>query len=150
MTTIWLFCSATVQEMSQNIINILYNQPYSAPRKSIAQKMNKLIRDKGVDEAVKEYHHLRKDSADDYDFGESELGYNLMGNGQLEEAVAIFKLNVETFPESSNVYDSLGEAYMNEGEKDLAIKNYAKSLEMDPGNSNAIIMLKRIMDGAQD
>ncbi len=147
-------CAGTdLQEMSQNIINILYNQPYSAPRKSIAQKMNKLIRDKGVDEAVTEYHHLRKDSADDYDFGESELnllGYNLMGNGQLEEAVAIFKLNVETFPESSNVYDSLGEAYMNEGEKDLAIKNYAKSLEMDPGNSNAIIMLKRIMDGAQD
>lgn len=56
----------------------------------------------------------------------------------------IFKLNVETYPQSGNVYDSLAEAYMAKGEKDLAIKNYEKSLELDPKNTNAVEMLKKL------
>ena len=48
------------------------------------------------------------------------------------------------FPQSSNVYDSLGEAYMLNGGKELAIKNYEKSLELDPKNTNAVDMLKKL------
>ena len=55
-----------------------------------------------------------------------------------------YKLNVESFPQSSNVYDSLGEAYMINGDKDLAIKNYQKSVELDPKNSNGIEALKKL------
>ena len=47
------------------------------------------------------------------------------------------KTNVKLYPESSNVYDSLGEAYMKDGNKELAIKNYEKSLELDQKNDNA-------------
>jgi predicted negative regulator of RcsB-dependent stress response len=42
------------------------------------------------------------------------------------------------------VYDSLGDAYMDSGEKELAIKNYEKSLEPDLKNSNAVEMLKKL------
>ncbi len=49
------------------------------------------------------------------------------------------------FPESGNAYDSLAEAYMKAGEKDLAIKNYAKSLERDPGNRNAVDQLAALL-----
>jgi len=58
--------------------------------------------------------------------------------------VKIFLMNVELYPESFNVYDSLGEAYMKVGKKDLAIENYKKSLEINPLNNNAEDMLKEL------
>ena len=63
---------------------------------------------------------------------------------KVDEAIKIFELNVEMFPEAFNPYDSLGEAYMIKGDKKLAIKNYAKSLELNPQNTNAIVMLSKI------
>lgn len=60
------------------------------------------------------------------------------------EAIEIFQLNVRLHPESSNAYDSLGEQYMNQGEKELAILNYEKSLELDAQNGNAAEMLKKL------
>ena len=63
---------------------------------------------------------------------------------QYAQAVEIFKLNVESYPQSANVYDSLGEAYMMNGERDLAIKNYEKSLVLNPANQGAITALKKL------
>jgi len=74
------------------------------------------------------------------DVGERQLnslGYRLLGNNKLKEAIEIFKFVVSVYPESANAYDSLGEAYMKAGEKELAIRNYEKSLELDPKNENA-------------
>jgi len=76
------------------------------------------------------------------------LGYQLLSQGKPQLAFAVFKYNVEAYPESSNVFDSLGEAYMNDGQIDLAIRNYRKSLELDPGNSNAEKMIKQMQDGS--
>ncbi len=70
--------------------------------------------------------------------------YNLMGRKQLAAAILVFQKNVELHPTSSNVYDSLGEAYMNNGQKDLAIQNYQKSLDLNPDNTNAVAMLKKL------
>jgi len=55
----------------------------------------------------------------------------------LDMAVEMLKLNVTNYPASSNVYDSLGEAYMVRGDNILAIDNYEKSLLLDPDNENA-------------
>ena len=74
----------------------------------------------------------------------NNLGYTLMRQNKLQEAIAVFKLNVEFYPTSANTYDSLGEAYMTKGDKELAIANYKKSLELDPGNANAAAMLKKL------
>ena len=65
------------------------------------------------------------------------VGYNLLRNDKVEEAIEIFKFNVEKYPDAFNVYDSLGEAYMKHGDKELAIQNYKKSLELNPKNENA-------------
>ena len=59
-------------------------------------------------------------------------------------AIEIFKLNVEAYPQCWNVYHSLGEAYMRHGEKEFAIQNYEKSLELNPQNTNAAEMLKKL------
>ena len=72
------------------------------------------------------------------------IGYYLMNSGKIAEAIEVFKLNVELFPESFNVYDSLGEAYMKSGDKKNAIKNYKKSLELNPNNENGKEMLKKL------
>lgn len=72
------------------------------------------------------------------------MGYDYLGKEQKPMAIAIFKYNVSSYPESSNVYDSLGEAYMENGDKELAIKNYKKSLVLDPRNDNAKQMLAKM------
>jgi cytochrome c-type biogenesis protein CcmH/NrfG len=48
------------------------------------------------------------------------------------------------YPVSGTVYDSLGEAYMDAGRKDLAIQNYEKSLQLNPKNDKAVNMLKKL------
>ncbi len=74
----------------------------------------------------------------------NQVGYEWMNSGHVSEAIEVFKLNTEVFPESSNVYDSLGEAYMKNGDSDDAIKNFKKSLELNPENRNAQEMLKKL------
>jgi Flp pilus assembly protein TadD len=59
-------------------------------------------------------------------------------------AIALFRMNVELFPDSWNAYDSLAEAYMNAENNDQAILFYKKSLELNKNNSNADVMLKKL------
>jgi CubicO group peptidase (beta-lactamase class C family) len=71
-------------------------------------------------------------------------GYQLLGWKQYADAIAVFQRNVELHPTSSNVYDSLGEAYVNAGDTTLAIQNYEKALELEPASSNAKTMLAKL------
>lgn len=78
------------------------------------------------------------------EFSFNQIGYELMTAFRHDEAIEVLELNVELFPESPNVYDSLAEAYMKSGEKKKAIEYYNKSLELDPGNENAKEKLKEL------
>jgi len=71
-------------------------------------------------------------------------GYNLMQKGNFKDAVEIFKYNVEKYPNSGNAYDSLGEAYLAYGNKQLAKENYKKAVEINPENTNAIEILRKL------
>jgi Flp pilus assembly protein TadD len=78
---------------------------------------------------------LKAKSPDVYDFSEPEinrLGYTLMGRGRIADAIDVFRFNAEENPKSWNVYDSLAEAYAEHGDRELAIANYKKSLELNP------------------
>ncbi len=72
----------------------------------------------------------------------NSLGYILFRENRIQDSIKVFRLNIEIHPDYANGYDSLGEAYMKAGENKEAIKNYLKSLELDPGNDNAKRMLK--------
>lgn len=72
------------------------------------------------------------------------LGYIAMKNKNYEGAIAVFTLNCDLFPDSFNVYDSLGEAYMMAGLYREAIENYKKSVELNPGNYNAKKMIEQL------
>ena len=69
------------------------------------------------------------------------LGYRLLAANKITEAIAVLKLNVEAYPNSANVYDSLGEAYLAAGDKASAIENYKKALAIDPQLESARIAL---------
>lgn len=74
----------------------------------------------------------------------NSMGYRLMGRELLPAAIEIFKLNVEINSQSANVYDSLGEVYMNNGDTDLAIRSYERSLELNSENTNAVRILEKL------
>jgi uncharacterized membrane protein len=117
------------------------------PRKSIAETLSATIASSGIDAAAKQYHDLKAAEPSTYNFDEGELnslGYQLIGTKKFKEAISILQLNVEAYPQSSNVYDSLGEAYMDDGVKPLAIANCQKSLELNPKNRGAVVMLQRL------
>jgi CubicO group peptidase (beta-lactamase class C family) len=136
-----------VGRLSDTITNILYSQPYDPPKMSIVAMLEKTIREKGIEAGIAEYRDLKTKQAAIYDFAEpelNELGYRLMRTGKVKEAVEIFKLNVEAYPQGFNTYDSLAEGYMNLKERALAVSNYKKSLELNPKNTNAVDMLKRL------
>ena len=116
-------------------------------RKSIAQMLSATIASGGIDAAVKQYHELKAAAPTTYNFDEDELnnlGYQLIRKNKFKEAIRIFELNVEEFPKSANTYDSLAEGYMDDGDKGQAIANYQKSLQLNPKNRNAAVMLQKL------
>jgi uncharacterized membrane protein len=118
------------------------------PRKSIAETLSATIRSTGVDQAVHQYHELKASAAaPSYNFSEGQLnslGYKLIRAKKFKDAIRIFQLNLEAYPQSANVYDSLAEAFMDAGDKPQAIANYQKSLQLNPKNRNAVLMLQKL------
>src|SRR5262249_10254105 len=79
----------------------------------------------------------------------NQLGYGLMGQKKLGEAIRVFERNVELYPKSANVYDSLGEGYENAGKLELAMQNIEKAIAMgseihDPNLDQFKDHLKRV------
>jgi tetratricopeptide (TPR) repeat protein len=72
------------------------------------------------------------------------MGYYFLQQNNKRLAIAVLIFNTQQYPRSSNVYDSLGEAYFIDGRKNLARQYYLKSLELNPANQNALIMLKKL------
>jgi|GEM_PF-816007 len=114
---------------------------------SITDAIGHTLMSENVAAAIERYRQLKKEHSAEYDFSEKELnalGYELIKRKRITDAIEIFKLNVEMFPAGSNAYDSLGEAYLLNNDRDLAIKNYKKSIELNPKNTNAIEVLKKL------
>lgn len=114
---------------------------------SIANKLKQIIDDEGIDGIETHYANLKKNQNDNYNFSEgqlNQLGYHYLSNDKIDYAVSIFKINVDNFPKSSNVYDSYGEALLKQGEKEKAIENYKKSVELNPANEGGIKVLKEL------
>lgn len=116
---------------------------------TIKEELGETYRAEGIEAALARYDELREEfhGRGAYDFGEAGLnnfGYALLREGDVDGAVLVFEKNVELFPESSNLYDSLGEGFMERGDTELAITNYERSLELEPRNRNAVEKLKEL------
>jgi CubicO group peptidase (beta-lactamase class C family) len=74
----------------------------------------------------------------------NQLGYQLLGTDRTAEAILVFELNTAAHPSSANAWDSLGDAYLNGGDEETAIRYYRKSLDLDPNNGAAVQKLERL------
>jgi len=100
---------------------------------SAGPRFFRAILEKGGEEATRLFPEFRKTYPNEFNEAAiNRVGYQLMSARRFKEAIAVLKLNVDAYPESANVYDSLAEAYMNNGDKDLAITYYRKALEAIP------------------
>jgi len=118
-----------------------------APYDSLPFTLFQTIRKEGIEAGIELYRRGRSAAGGDKAITESQmnqLGYRLLGVKKVQEAIEIFKLNVEAYPKSFNVYDSLAEAYMTNGDKDLAIKNYEMSVQLNSENTGGIEALKKL------
>lgn len=121
------------------------SSPLREIKPHIAALLRETIDKEGVPGIEEKFAEWKKKYASTHDFGEFDinaLGYYYLGRQETDAALAIFKINTEEYPTSSNVWDSYGEAFMIKGDTAAAIENYRKSLEINPGNVNGIEMLR--------
>ena len=113
---------------------------------SVQNVLEKEIKEEGVPATIARYRQMRLRYPTEYlkERTLNVLGYQQLKAHHVEEAIALFKLNVEMYPRAFNTYDSLGEAYMVHGDRLLAIRNYRKSLALNPQNTNAVEKLKQL------
>ncbi|MFA5300353.1 MAG: hypothetical protein WC389_19385 [Lutibacter sp.] len=105
------------------------------------------LANKEFDKALEGYLVLKEKDSLDPSIDENylnSLGYAALREKDFESATTIFKINKALYPNSSNVYDSLAEAYMKSGDTVKAIENYKKSLLLDSGNLRAKNLLKKL------
>jgi CubicO group peptidase (beta-lactamase class C family) len=117
----------------------------NAPNRNFTDEIIKSTLEKGFEAGAQNYKK-RSSAVNLLEDVVNGKGYNLLSNKKFSQAIEIFKLNTLAFPTSANAFDSLGEAYMEAGEKILAIENYKKSLLLNPDNKNAEEMLKSLVD----
>lgn len=138
---------ASLNSMRQQITKVLYGKPFDAPKKSIAKALYKSLKQNGVTAIASTYNRLKESSPTEYQFSERHLnnfGYQLLQQKKLNAAIEVMKLNVIEYPESANTHDSLGEAYLTNNQKKLALASYEKSLELDPKNANAKELIEQL------
>lgn len=136
-----------IRDIDVAMVKNRLNQMERIINESAAYRIEQEIDKNGIEAGLAKYSEIKSDPGNKLYFEENEfnaMGYRLMGKGKINDAIAVFKLNVELHPDSFNVYDSLGEAYMNSGDTKNAIENYKKSLELNPENANAKEMLKKL------
>lgn len=144
---------ANLNRITQNITAILYDEPFEPIKLSAAEIIAKTMLDSGIQEGLAQYRNLKQYHHDKYEFSEGSfngIGYQLLGMKRHAEAIAILRLNVEAYPQSANTYDSLAEAYMVSGDKQLARQFYTRVLEKLPGDPNLSQEFKaRLKKGAE-
>jgi glyoxylase-like metal-dependent hydrolase (beta-lactamase superfamily II) len=119
-------------------------------KKSLIEPLHQALKEGGVDAVVARYRKLKSTAVDVYDFNENVLnllGYHLLlSKNRPADAVVVLKLNVEEYPKAFNPCDSLGEAYLANGQRELAIKSYQKALELNPDFDNSKVQLKKLKE----
>jgi CubicO group peptidase (beta-lactamase class C family) len=121
-------------------------EQYDAPSRFVRETLTNTYEAEGIEAAVALYHDLKVAQPPEA-FHENllnSMGYQLLRSDRVEDAIAVFRLNIEEYPDAWNPYDSMGEAYMVAGQLELAIEYYERSIQLNPENVGGRAMLERI------
>jgi len=131
---------APMGSIRDGVLDILLGYEPTMPQQQVGMAFAKVYAEQGLDAAKVLYRRLEAEAADEYFFSDRQLnavGHYFLRENQVAQAIEIFEYNVELYPEVANAYDSLGEAYMVNGDRKLAIENFRKALQLDPDSDNA-------------
>lgn len=126
--------TARMNEIAQEVKNVLYNQPYEVPKRSLRTSLLKISREEGVDQAIDKYHQLIKSFPYEYENTEDDLnllGRDLLVSNMRREALEIFKLNAKVNP-GWKTFNTLGDAFYEIENYNDASYYYKKSIEVNP------------------
>lgn len=125
----------------------LANAGPSKFKNSIVKELYDVLISSNADEAIIKYYQLKKDFPGQYPFDPvliDRVGNWLVTKQRIKDAIKIFELAINESPNSWRFYNNIAEAYLLNGNKELAIKNYEKSLELNQQNTNAVEQLKKL------
>jgi len=131
--------------ISRAIEAILENKPYVKIRKSFLKTYSTQIEQMDAKQILALYEQTKTQERAAFSFDSedllNEVGYALLTQKKIPDAIAVFSLNSRLFPASANVYDSLGEAYFLSGDRSSAVASYKKALSLDPTLESAKKMI---------
>lgn len=120
-----------------SILDILLGEEVDYVKTSLAGSIVRTMFNSNSEVALEEYTKIKQNSIEKYLVYEEEfnaIAYNLLERKRIKEAIDVLKLSIKIFKESANLYDSLGEMYLLQGNKKLALENYKRSVELNPNN----------------
>lgn len=129
------------------ITNILYKVPVPVPAPTLTDAIVTSIEQRGAAGTLAGFAALR--AANEPASGPDELNvfaYQYVQAGRIADAIAVLKMNLLQFPQDGNSYDSMGEMDLMQGDTASAIAHYRKALELDPSNTNAAAVLRKLED----
>jgi tetratricopeptide (TPR) repeat protein len=135
--------------MTTAIKSILYTGACKLPRKPVAAALYRIVNDKGVEAAVKQYREWKSGAADEYQLAWRELdrlGRHLLERKRLADAIVILKLNAAENPAIPAVHESLGDAHRDNHQEDDAIRSYARALELEPADRDIAAKLSKLVE----
>ena len=141
-----------MQLINEIVSNIAYqnhwkNYPFEPIKESISLTIKK-IANQDIEKGIELYKKLKQTNPNDYNFSDANelntLGYEFLRNNKIDEAIKIFSLNINQFPDLANAYDSRAEAYFYKNDFAASKADYQKVLELEPTNQNAKEMISKI------
>ena len=132
------------------IINVIGNEAvvYENPELTAAQKTPyEFVLNGQFEEGLAAFKKAKHDDPEHYLLREDNInsqGYSLLKTKEFKKAIAIFSINTLLYPESANAFDSLGEAYLANGDKEKAKENYAKAVKLNPNNAQSAKVLRSL------
>ena len=101
----------------------------------VSTVLETVIRESGIDAGVKKYEEITGTGSDEYIVNDNilnQLGHRFLSKDQMDEAVAIFRLNVSEFPASFLANDALAETLLKKGDKKLARLYFIEAVKLNP------------------
>ncbi len=139
--------SGYVGAVREAVSNIIHGRDYELPKRSIALAVGSTIRNSGIEEALELYRRLSADEPDRYDLRPRELnrlGAFYLSRGDVATAIAVLLLNAEKHPDDASIFNMLGRAYRQGGDRNQAVSNFEKALAAEPDNRTAIEALREL------